>query len=450
MEDKGEKRKGGERGKTGLKQRTPSRTEVSSSMSAAAATARAEAKMTTRPRRDSTSSLAAAMQVKAQKDTIGDDARRPVVRMDRDKETENEARKLKARSPKMEKFEVAKREKRDDSREKKETKSPAATPVAVTDALELEPIEKEAKGKKKVFKKRGKDKKEGDSGVKTSSVTTAPEHEENQHLASQVEVAVGDKIKVFYKSNTIYEAKVIRMQERAGERWPRYLVHYQGWNARYDEWIRRSKIAENMSWSKEREQQKVQHQHHSEEQDATAEEREPLRKEGRPSKERKEPSSGSLKQHQEKEKTTLTRAKSSKTSSSAAVSAPARSSEVSDDVSSTPSGPSSRTRTGSPALKRQSSRTSVKKESEESGGEEESSSSAEDVRKSARLQQHHKPSASMPGAGTTGSSSTDSRRSSRYYRSVTAIFPVVLCKCAKFKKAVFLEKFPSSKFARNQ
>merc|ERR1712179_353463 len=63
-----------------------------------------EPKMITRPRRDSTSSLAAAMQVKAQKDTIGDtlssgNAKKPIVRMDRDKETGNEAKKLQIKSP---------------------------------------------------------------------------------------------------------------------------------------------------------------------------------------------------------------------------------------------------------------------------------------------------------------------------------------------------------------
>ena len=59
---------------------------------------------------------------------------------------------------------------------------------------------------------------------------------------------------VFYKFDTIYEAKVIKTKEipGAGERWPKYLVHYQGWNARYDEWIKRGRIAENLSWSKDR------------------------------------------------------------------------------------------------------------------------------------------------------------------------------------------------------
>lgn len=28
-----------------------------------------------------------------------------------------------------------------------------------------------------------------------------------------------------------------------------YLVHYTGWNTRYDEWIKRTRIADNLSWS---------------------------------------------------------------------------------------------------------------------------------------------------------------------------------------------------------
>ena len=39
---------------------------------------------------------------------------------------------------------------------------------------------------------------------------------------------------------------------RGREKWPRYYVHYLGWNARYDEWVRRSKVAENLSWTKDR------------------------------------------------------------------------------------------------------------------------------------------------------------------------------------------------------
>jgi len=28
-----------------------------------------------------------------------------------------------------------------------------------------------------------------------------------------------------------------------------YLVHYTGWNTRYDEWIKRARIADNLSWN---------------------------------------------------------------------------------------------------------------------------------------------------------------------------------------------------------
>lgn len=33
---------------------------------------------------------------------------------------------------------------------------------------------------------------------------------------------------------------------------PMYYVHYLGWNNRYDEWIRRPCIAENLTWSQNR------------------------------------------------------------------------------------------------------------------------------------------------------------------------------------------------------
>jgi len=36
---------------------------------------------------------------------------------------------------------------------------------------------------------------------------------------------------------------------RARDKWPKYYVHYQGWNQRYDEWITRGRIAENLTWN---------------------------------------------------------------------------------------------------------------------------------------------------------------------------------------------------------
>ncbi|XP_056643413.1 AT-rich interactive domain-containing protein 4B isoform X1 [Diorhabda sublineata] len=65
-------------------------------------------------------------------------------------------------------------------------------------------------------------------------------------------INVGDKLKVFYgssnESKTTYEAKVIEIdKDQSGQI---YLVHYTGWNTRYDEWIQYQRIAENLSATK--------------------------------------------------------------------------------------------------------------------------------------------------------------------------------------------------------
>ncbi len=342
-------------------------------------------KMTTRPRRDSTSSLAAAMQVKAQKDNIGDDARRTMIRLDKDKETEKEIKKVQEKpvvvettahqqsqgiapassqekpkevgtnskkdkgealaaekqqltppshgdkreapakgekreaSVKGEKREASvKGEKREASvkGEKRETsvkgdKREASAKVDKREAsakvdkretsakvdkreasAKIDKREASAKADKKEVPAKGDKRETSAKADKRETSTKADKKEapakgdkreasakggkkkvvkrkvgeneeddgqqveEEQHLASNVEVHLGDRLKVFYKLNTIYEAKVIKIQERPDEQWPRYMVHYQGWNARYDEWIKRSKIAENMSWNKGRERQK--------------------------------------------------------------------------------------------------------------------------------------------------------------------------------------------------
>lgn len=162
------------------------------------AAAAEEAKMTTRPRRDSTSSLAAAMQNKERKDNIGEEAagRRPVVRMDRDKEVENEAKKLQA----------AKKPVPEKKMELVKTAQQVATPDAPTSG---------SKGTKKKF---GTDKKKrGDD----EPPVVMKDADEKQHLPPHVDVYSGDKIKVFYKSNTIYEAKVLKVDHKANEKYPR-------------------------------------------------------------------------------------------------------------------------------------------------------------------------------------------------------------------------------------
>lgn len=65
-------------------------------------------------------------------------------------------------------------------------------------------------------------------------------------------INIGDKLKVFYgssnESKTTYEAKVIEIdKDQTGQI---YLVHYTGWNTRYDEWIQYQRIAENLSATK--------------------------------------------------------------------------------------------------------------------------------------------------------------------------------------------------------
>lgn len=44
--------------------------------------------------------------------------------------------------------------------------------------------------------------------------------------------------------------QVLEVEEEGNA--PMYYVHYLGWNNRYDEWIRRPCIAENLTWSQNR------------------------------------------------------------------------------------------------------------------------------------------------------------------------------------------------------
>lgn len=44
--------------------------------------------------------------------------------------------------------------------------------------------------------------------------------------------------------------QVLEVEEEGSA--PMYYVHYLGWNTRYDEWIRRPRIAENITWSQNR------------------------------------------------------------------------------------------------------------------------------------------------------------------------------------------------------
>ena len=68
-------------------------------------------------------------------------------------------------------------------------------------------------------------------------------------LPSHVPINVGDKLKVLYgpnnkESKVTYEAKVLEVDDKAAKMY----VHYLGWNTRYDEWVVRERIAQNLTW----------------------------------------------------------------------------------------------------------------------------------------------------------------------------------------------------------
>lgn len=66
-------------------------------------------------------------------------------------------------------------------------------------------------------------------------------------ISKDVQVAIGDRIRVKYgkgKQLKIYEAKVMNVVNADEPQTIKYFVHYTGWNTRYDEWIKRSRIVE--------------------------------------------------------------------------------------------------------------------------------------------------------------------------------------------------------------
>ena len=200
-----------------------------------------EERMLTRPRRDSSSSLAAATELKAKKDEIGEPSKPR-------KDSKKEMKKIK-----VEKVEKVEEEDKSDtasngSRNGKSQRKIKKKEEEVVDQEEEcnSDLDNVGGKKKKVQKKKGGAKAATEIAPGTVSGT---EGEEPQHLKPSVECSVGDKIKVFWQHGLIYEAKINKVDKPDGEKWPKYYVHYQGWNQRHDEWITRGKIAENLTWN---------------------------------------------------------------------------------------------------------------------------------------------------------------------------------------------------------
>ena len=98
--------------------------------------------------------------------------------------------------------------------------------------------------------KKGRKRRNTDTGGKSPSVTD--EDLNLPFLPTYKSVFIGDILKIYYgapgEPKVIYEAKVVDIKENeTGE--TVYLVHYAGWNSRYDEWVKRNKIADNLNWT---------------------------------------------------------------------------------------------------------------------------------------------------------------------------------------------------------
>jgi len=191
-------------------------------------------RMLTRPRRDSSSSLAAATELKAKKDEIG------------------EPSKIK-KEPKPKK--IKEEDDRSDSgsnggkvsKAKKNVKKKEEEPVQIDF-----PEDECSSDIDTSLKKKKANKKKGGKAAELAPVEPpcgSGDGEEPQHLKPSVECAPSDKIKVFWLHGQIYEAKIIKVEKLDIDKWPKFYVHYQGWNQRYDEWITRGRIAENLTWN---------------------------------------------------------------------------------------------------------------------------------------------------------------------------------------------------------
>ena len=125
-----------------------------------------------------------------------------------------------------------------EGRSKKAGDKESDSPLKSSDKRSVDkPLGKTPKGPKSGKKGGG-----GGGGGPRGGPAAVDSFDSKQHIPPNVVVAVGDQIHVFYHRNKTYEAKVIKVKEPGqGEEWPKFLVHYTGWNVRYDEWIPRSR-----------------------------------------------------------------------------------------------------------------------------------------------------------------------------------------------------------------
>ncbi|XP_031640505.1 AT-rich interactive domain-containing protein 4B [Contarinia nasturtii] len=131
------------------------------------------------------------------------------------------------------------------NRKDKDVASSSKTDVPVT------PTTKKEKTNKKqvtpqVDEKKGR--KKGKDNENSEKIKLEPDDGKEKIDTVNVQpINVGDKLRVYYHEQKVtYEAKVIEISHDQ----LMYLVHYTGWNTRYDEWVPKERIAENLTNSK--------------------------------------------------------------------------------------------------------------------------------------------------------------------------------------------------------
>ncbi|KAF7277893.1 hypothetical protein GWI33_009146 [Rhynchophorus ferrugineus] len=134
----------------------------------------------------------------------------------------------------------------------RQTKDPI-TPVKAPSKPIKKPTTKEEEEKDKKPKQRKKppndlDKVHVETGS-TSSSSSSSSSSSNSSDNQIISANIGHKVIIYYgptnESKVTYEAKVVDIDREQSE--IMYLVHYTGWNTRYDEWIPGTRIAENLS-----------------------------------------------------------------------------------------------------------------------------------------------------------------------------------------------------------
>lgn len=85
--------------------------------------------------------------------------------------------------------------------------------------------------------------------VSAAAAAAAKAAIDKENADNDFPINVGDKLKVYYHEQKVtYEAKVIEISTQKEK--TLFLVHYAGWNSRYDEWVQKERIAENLTSNK--------------------------------------------------------------------------------------------------------------------------------------------------------------------------------------------------------